>query len=220
MGVTPQIAKKILDANLINLANKVKEGKALSSQELSLVQSVASEGEGVGVAYVQNQTDLAKTLNIKNRKTIQRWLKMEGNPGTAADGRYSVVAWREWKKKHGRFGDEDEDTELDRTYLQAKNLLLQNQRLEIQVAALRKETVPFADVEQWGADLGVAIRKVISQWHLIAPNLAGLTVPEIEERLKEGESEVLHQLHLLDENIQHWKETMDIEAANVDEPTA
>lgn len=202
--ITPKQAKNILAANLSNLSKKVAKGKVLSGKEFNLVQSVAIDGTtAVSQEFAKNKVELAAALGV-NRRTINNWVKIPGNPGTRPNGRYCVSEWREFKQKHGRFGDDQAD-EFDQPQLRAKNLLLQNQKLGIQVAALRNEFVPFSDVERWGADLGAAIRKVVTQIHLIAPNLSGITVPEIEERLKESEQEILQQLHTLGEKIDDWK---------------
>ena len=88
--------------------------------------------------------------------------------------------------------------------LKARHILLQNQKLEFQLAILCKEYVPAADVEKWGGELGTAVRKVVSQIHLCAPSVVGLSVPEAEACLKEIEAEILEQLHLLDQHLADW----------------
>lgn len=76
-------------------------------------------------------------------------------------------------------------------------LRLQADKIETQLAILKKEFVPANDVERWGAELGAAIRKIITQLHLCAPQVVGVSIAEAESRLKEVEFEALEQLHLL-----------------------
>ena len=95
-----------------------------------------------------------------------------------------------------------EDDSVDATELKARNLLLQNQRLELQLAVMRREYLPATDVERWGAELGAAIRKVVGQIHLAAPSVVGLSVAEAESRLKEIEDVVLEQLHTVTERLE------------------
>lgn len=204
MKLSAEQAKTILDANLINLAKKVKEGETLGKADIALLESVAGGATDVLPDWVQNQVELAKLLSV-NRKTIQRWLKEPGNPGAESDGRYNVALWREFAKLRGH--EFEDDDPLEQTALRAKNLLLQNQTLEFKLAIMRKEYVPAADVEKWGGELGAAIRKVATQIHLAAPGIVGSTVPEAETRLKELEDEILHQLHSLADNMAAWKET-------------
>lgn len=204
-GVTAQHARRILEANLVNLAKKAQEGRVLSAQEIALLQGMAdgTDAPAVHPVWVQNQVELATILGV-NRKTIQRWLKENGNPGAQSDGRYSVPAWREWARSKGSKVDGDED--LNQTQLKARQILLQNQKLEFSLGVLRKEYAPTTLLKAWGGELGANIRKVVTQIHLIAPSIVGLPVPDAEARLKELEDEILEQLHGLDEGISKWEQ--------------
>jgi hypothetical protein len=204
-GDTAAKVEAILKANIVNLGRKVLEGKTLSAFEIDLLRQEAGEPP-IAAEYVSNQVELAAALGC-NRKTIQRWLKEPGHPETAADGRYNVTAWRQWMADRGkRAGVADGDDPLDVNRLRARNILLQNEKLEFQLRVLRKEYIPRDLVQKWGGDLGAAIRKVVTQLHLAAPNLAGLSIPEIEARMKEMEDEVLSQLHALDDAVTEWDE--------------
>ncbi len=153
------------------------------------------------IRVVKNQVALANVLRVE-RKSVQRWLKIAGNPGHKADGRFDVVAWRKWVRQHGR----KDGSDLDKNQLQATNILLQNQKLEFKLAILRRDYVPAHLVQQWGGELGAAIRKVVTQIHLIAPSVVGLPVPDAETRLKEVEDEILDQLNGLAEQLKQWQE--------------
>jgi hypothetical protein len=89
--------------------------------------------------------------------------------------------------------------------LRARQIALQNGRLEQQYAIAQRDWVPVVDVRQWGAELGSAIRKVVLQIHLAAPALVGLDTAGIEARLKESEDEILRQLTELPARIERWR---------------
>lgn len=175
-----------------------------------MVQAIANEADPLkSPVWATNQLELAAALNV-DRRTINRWLKIEGHPGTQANGRYSVAAWREWAKDRGHEYEEDD---IDAIRERARNILLQNQRLEFQIGVMRKQFAPTEEVETWGAHLGTAIRKVVMQLHLLAPSIVGLPIADAEKRLREVEDEILHQLHLLDGSLKSWREQVENESA-------
>ncbi|HEU5124995.1 MAG TPA: hypothetical protein VFW05_13145 [Verrucomicrobiae bacterium] len=195
-------AEILLKADLRNLARKVQTGKTLSVAERNLLQSALSGQNLSSVEFAKNAVELASILDV-DRKTIQRWRKIEDNPGVRPDGRYHVPSWRAFKL--ARQGMDSSDDGLSQSKLRARQILLQNQKLEFQLALMRREFVPAADVEKWGGELGGAIRKVVSTIHLCAPSVVGVSVAEAEARLKELEDEILQQLHLLNESLGNWK---------------
>lgn len=195
-------ADVLLKANYRNLARKVAAGKTLTPSEINLLEAIKGGGEAEAKTHAKDQSELARVLGI-SRKTIQRALKMEGCPKAKPDGRYEIAAWRAWFASRGTL--DDDDAGLSQTQLKARQLLLQNQKLEHQIAVLRRDYVPSADVEKWGSELGAAVRKVVTQIHLVAPSVVGCTVPEAESRLKELEDEILQQLHVIPSKLSDWK---------------
>jgi hypothetical protein len=198
---TSEQAELILKADLRNLAKKVQQGKTLSAGERNLLQSAMAGENPSTVEFVQNAVELASILDV-DRKTIQRWRKIEGNPGIRPDGRYHVPSWRAFKLM--RQGADSSGDGLSQSQLRARQILLQNQKLEFQLSLLRREYVPASELEKWGGELGSAIRKVVSTIHLCAPSVVGVSVAEAESRLKEVEDEILQQLHLLSDSVQGW----------------
>lgn len=197
--LTPENAGAILRADLANLARKVSQGKTLSVAERNLLQSAVAGEKLSSVEYVQNAAELSELLGV-DRRTIFRWRKIDGNPGTTGDGRYNVPLWRAFKQARQ---DETADG-LSQTQLKARQILLQNQKLEIQIAILKRQYMPVDEVEKIGAELGMAIRKVVTTLHLCAPTVVGVSVAEAEARLKEVEDEILQQLHMLRSSIDEW----------------
>lgn len=108
---------------------------------------------------------------------------------------------RPWlKKRQGELGKASLKESLE-----CRRLAAQCEKFEIDNAVSRKEYVPAADVEKWGADLGMEIKKVVNQLHLIAPSVVGLSVPDAEIRLRELEDEVMSKLHLLGDRMDKMK---------------
>jgi len=87
----------------------------------------------------------------------------------------------------------------------AQHVVLQNAKLKVQLRELKRQLIPVEEVSHLGAELGSAIRKVLTRLHRIAPSLEGHPVEVIETRLKEEEDEVLKQLHTIDEHLAQWQ---------------
>ena len=87
----------------------------------------------------------------------------------------------------------------------AQHVVLQNAKLKVQLRELKRQLIPVEEVSHLGAELGSAIRKVLTRLHRIAPSLVGHPVEVVEARLKEEEDEVLKQLHTIDERIRAWQ---------------
>ena len=84
-------------------------------------------------------------------------------------------------------------------------MVLQNTKLKLALRRLKRELVPAEDVHRLGAELGGAIRKVLTRLHRVAPSLEGRKLDVIEARLREQEEDVLSQLQLLDDRLAAWQ---------------
>ena len=87
----------------------------------------------------------------------------------------------------------------------AQHVVLQNAKLKVEIRKLKRELIPVEEVSHLGAELGSAIRTVLTRLHRVAPSLTGHPVDVIEARLKDEEDEVLKQLHTLNERIKDWQ---------------
>lgn len=192
------------DAALDLLAEKVKSGQPLTSAELrALKDSTAPEG------MAKNQSELARILGV-SRKTIQRRSKEPGAPIPSPNGSQDVSAWRRFlagEHTQSAQGVEADDLE-SQTVLKARQILLQNEKLAFQISVMRREFVPVEDVQQWGADLGTAVRKALVQLPRLSGSLAGLPADAIELRLKEAIDEAFANLGRLAEKVEDWKNTV------------
>lgn len=196
MGLSPSQAKILLDRNALNYAEKVKSGKPLSPSEIAMLESIADgvqAGEISGKRFAENQVELAEMLGVE-RKTIQRWLKRKDAPGKQSNGSFDVLTWREYARRVGRKDSYGED-DLDAQQARAKNILLQNEKLEFQIGILKRQYVATADVEQWTGDMIAQAKKVLlSGPAALAPQVVGVMIPEAERLLRDWLHEAMSQL--------------------------
>lgn len=163
-GISPELAKKALRIEAGNALKKIQNGKTLTAAERALIQAIA-EGDNPADAkgFVTTKVDLANALGV-SRKTIDRWgkLRRNGPPGAESDGRWNVVEWKRWMKETGRGGGVDGDTlddELPR--LNAKRILLINERLELDNAERRGELISREDVVKEAAEIATSLRSAL-----------------------------------------------------------
>jgi hypothetical protein len=200
--ISGENAAKLLKANLANLIKKVASGKVLTAAERALIsqhlQEPAAVNPGAPIQIVDSKSKLAAALG-KSKQMLAYHLTRAGNPGTVDGTRYSVTAWRQYFTGKGISvaGHKPTANGVDLVSLKAKQLLLQNQKLEAQIAIAKGERVPSADVEKWGGEVGSAIRKLVLQLHNLAPTLAGCSVADAEKILIQHAEEILSQLDLL-----------------------
>ena len=194
--LTQDEAHGLLRRDVSNLIRKVQSGKTLSAGERALVQAAAAGGDPAAAkAWAGDQVELADALGV-TRKTVQRWRKEAGAPAAESDGRWNVTAWRAWMKTTGKKGGEPEDAGPSKSQLEARRLLLMNEKLETEVGILKREYTLNSDTEQRIRSMVVEARKTGEQMPAaLAPQLAGLTVPEIERRLRAWWDEFCLALH-------------------------
>jgi transcriptional regulator with XRE-family HTH domain len=155
-GIKPGDAAILLKGDLANIAKKVKGGKTLSKAERDLLHASVSGGLPSQQEYCDTQDDLARLIGV-TRKTIQRWRKIEGSPEPRADGRWHVPSWRQFKiSRQG--DDEDEEENPIASVARAKQILLQNERLEMRILAEKKELLPKVVEQQIFSKLIIAAK--------------------------------------------------------------
>lgn len=154
-------AAKLLNANLGNVVEKLKSKKTLTKSELALIQAAASEEPLEDArAFVETKIDLAKVLGI-SRMQLDRYLKLRRNgpPKARSDGRWPVLEWKRWMRETGRaggVGGDDLEDELPR--LNAKRLLLINERLELDNAERKGALIDRAEVVKELAEMATTLR--------------------------------------------------------------
>lgn len=136
-GITNAQAIKVLNADIANMVKKVASGQTLSMAQRKMLQGIkAGEPTSTEAVWAKNQVALAAAMDV-DRKTIQRWMKIDGNPGARSDGRYNVTEWKRWK--NGSTGDGDTP---DQTAARAEQILLQNERLRFRIGEEKRKLIP------------------------------------------------------------------------------
>ena len=87
------------------------------------------------------------------------------------------------------------DEDADASSLKARLVAVQIEKIEHALGVSRGEYWSRSEVQKWCAELAAAVRKVVTQIHLVAPSVVGVSVPEAEARLKDLEDEIMRQLH-------------------------
>ena len=164
MQISQEIARKALDVEAANVLKKLQAGKTLTTPERALIQSIAAgEPPERAKGWAKTKVELCEALGI-SRMTLDRWLKLKRNhpPRPAADGTWNVVEWKRWMKETGRGGGLDGDAlddELPR--LNAKRILLINERLELDNAERRGDLISRDEVVKETAEIATALRSAL-----------------------------------------------------------
>lgn len=144
--------------------------------------------------FARNQTDLGRYLMPpRDRKIIQRAMKLEGCPGRTPDGRYEIAPWQAFI--NSRFGENARSGDVDKTQLERERLGLQNAQLRFKLQVMQREYSKNTDVEAWvGAMVGRAKMLLQKLPSAMAPIVIGLDPAEAELRLQEQVDCVLQAL--------------------------
>lgn len=146
--------------------------------------------------WAKNQVELAEHLGC-DRKTVQRWLKMEGNPSRSSDNRYDVLAWREWCNRENRLPRKaaEADKKLSaKMEAELETVRLRNRKLEMETLAQEGELMRIDEVcrvigEMWGD----VVSRLNALHHNVSPQIAGrptaaecngVLVPALQEVLQ------------------------------------
>lgn len=191
MSVSPEVAQKILEADLINIGKKVAAGKSLTTAERAVIHATQ---EGTGKREIKpfatTIVELSEQLGV-TRRSVTNWIKLEGAPKPAANGEHNVVAWKEFVKARGLKQSEDGP---DRNALQSSKILREVELLDMELAEKRGELVNKRIFIEDLTRVFAAMKVELESIELISPQLAGLPTHEIAKRLREFKNEVLQQL--------------------------
>jgi len=143
---------------------------------------------------VATKVRLAEELEC-DRKTLQRYEKMEGCPGADENGNYNVHAWRSWVASNDKLRAARKPRTKEAEEVRA--LRLQNEKREIENARLRFESVSLDEAIRVLSELTSAFAKALeASKHTLAPQVAGECVAEVTRRLDRGHKMVLGELVL------------------------
>lgn len=176
---------------LANIYKKIGEGKTPTGREMAILDAHTVKGSVSTPSFAKNQVELAKLIGV-DRKTIQRWKKDPSFPKPRSDNRYSIKEVVEWKEEHGSTAGDL----VSKESAQVKSIMLQNEKLEIQVGILRGEYTPNVDIDQQVSEMvQQAKRELLALPASLAPQVIGQTIAEAEKIIKQAIVESLKSLH-------------------------
>lgn len=142
-------------------------------------------------AEILSASEAAVFLNLPERSFFR--LVEDGVIPKVGDGRYLLGEIMEayWKDKYNTAGLEAAQTRLTTAKAELAELELAEERGEVHRAA--------AVMKVWSENVINAKTKLLGIPTKLAPELRGKTLPEIQAKLKEGISEVLHELSEYDD---------------------
>jgi phage terminase Nu1 subunit (DNA packaging protein) len=126
--------------------------------------------------------------------------KDAGCPAIKQNGRVDCDALIKWLANHPQVL-EGAGLQVNSDVEQALKIRADRMLREHKLAVLRGQYVLASDMQKAGAELGMAVRKIVEQIHLAAPTVVGVSVADAEARLKDIEQEILGQLHGLDKTL-------------------
>lgn len=193
---TAEIAEKLLNGNLANIARKVQAGKTLTAAEKNTLKEATTspeEASGTDPLYAKSYIQLGEIIGV-DRVTFVNWRKkFDDAPRATPDGRHDVAAWRLFIDRHGlkgssRIADPDEDDGSGiptESLLKRRKLLLWCQEQEIKLEKMRGELIEVAIVrEEWGKRIAGLISFLRKRLENEMPNeLEGLDAADIHDEL-------------------------------------
>ena len=192
-SISPEMAERLLSADLKNIVKKVADGKTLSPSELNRVKAIAS-GSNDTVTHARNVAELAMLLGV-SRQTLYQWKKLEGAPEAQANGLHSVIAWRQFMRDRDLKGGESVQGASEA--LKARKLLAEVEQREIRTAILKGDYVPLEQVRvEWTTQVGKAVALLRAKFESeLPPVLSGLDAVGIQSECAAAIDEVCETLH-------------------------
>lgn len=159
--------------------------------------TTAPPNDALAAVWVSNQVALAGALGC-SRKTIERFLKLEGHdapPEATSDGRYNVTAWKLWAQEHGRL--QKQVVGNDKQSLELAGMRLANERKEIENAVRRGELMHVDEVCKVLTEVfGSFVSGARGMKHTLAPMVIGVTTAEATKRIGAEVDSTLTRLSL------------------------
>lgn len=172
-----------------NILKKLESGQTLTeAQRLILYGSKTDQSR-----YAKNQTDLAEFLGV-DRKTIQRWRKEENFPKASADGRYDVIAVRDWRERSRNSGSTSVE-DLSKAEGEARRVWLQVEKLEHEIEISKGQ---FITIEQAQTDVSTMCARaraiLLAIPDTLAPLVIGKTATQAQQLIRKEIDNALEQI--------------------------
>lgn len=186
-------ARRLLAANRINLAKKVKSGKTLSAREVALLKG-ATEPPAGGIPFepgdiVAGMSQAAAVLGV-NKQAV-RAAKAAGCLAFKANNNVHVPTLRKWIEEHDGDPEGESVSASDKRYKTGKA-----DRMEIIVLEMRKKLIPEEIVKRVMTRLIIAFKaRVMIMPDNFAQRFAVMTDPiEIRETMRQACVDALTEL--------------------------
>ena len=175
-----------------NIFAKIRDGKTPTQMEMSMLDKfTASNEKRSNGTYAKNQSELADAIGV-DRKTIQRWKKDPTFPKSKPDGRFLIADVIEWKDAMGKQAGDLTSKES----AQVKSILLQNEKLEIQLGILKGDYTPNEDIDAFVSEVVQnAKRELLALPASLAPQVVGQSIANAEKIIKQSIADALKALH-------------------------
>ena len=165
-----------------------EEQKKLQKEQKKLLKDLE------GAKYAKNQVELAKAVGVC-RDTIHAWRKEVGFPPPTSNGRWDILATKEWMVRNGKEGRGAGDMP-SKQEAQIEQILLQNRKLEIQIGVLQGNYYDKDEIAKQVSRMVGNLRRVLYGLPAtLAPQAVGATIAEAEQLLKDGIDEAFRELH-------------------------
>jgi predicted XRE-type DNA-binding protein len=176
---TPDLSRKIREAEFKNILQKLKDGKTLTARESKIAAEFAEQRDG---KKKLTQAELAELWGM-TQPNIHKMVKQ----GMPMDSVESATAWR---KKFL-----EERTPADYNEARTKKALLECEKLEMQLAILKGDYEPKAQVREDGIRIGaIFTAKLAALVNDASGALAGLDEVTLRKKLHERTQQILSEI--------------------------
>lgn len=175
----PDLSRKIREAEFKNILQKLKDGKTLTARESKIAAEFAEQRDG---KKKLTQAELAELWGM-TQPNIHKMVKQ----GMPMDSVESATAWR---KKFL-----EERTPADYNEARTKKALLECEKLEMQLAILKGDYEPKAQVREDGIRIGaIFTAKLAALVNDASGALAGLDEVTLRKKLHERTQQILSEI--------------------------
>jgi hypothetical protein len=196
---------QIHEADVQAILNQVRSNQPLTAAQTARLDEYVRQRNGTagtGTISGEPAPEIADTVTALagilgcDRKTIQRYLKVEGNPGADGDGQYHIAAWRSWVEEHNKLRRKRPKTE-SKIDAELRGVILRNEKIEIENKVRRGQLADVDEVCKVLGDLfGAVVQAARDVKHHLSPQVVGVEVGEASKRIGREMEEVLNRLAL------------------------
>lgn len=172
-----------------NILKKLESGQTLTeAQRLILYGQKTDQSR-----YAKNQTELAEFLGV-DRKTIQRWRKEETFPPPMADGRFDVIAVRDWRERSRNSGTTTAEDQ-SKAEGEARRVWLQVEKLEYEIEVTKGEYISIQQAQADVAQMCSRARSILLAIpDTLAPLVIGKTASQAQQLIRKEIDNALAQI--------------------------